>query len=62
LGGDGRVAQDAEIEGVVGVLPDVLATENDILADGLLESSVELIAETGSHGPGNARRCKKAAD
>ena len=45
--GDGRVAQHAEVEGVVGVLPDVLAADDDVLAEGLLQAGVELVAEAG---------------
>ena len=52
--GNGRVAQHAEVEGVVRVLPDVLAAENDSLAKSLLESGVKLIAETGAHVSGYA--------
>ena len=44
--GDGRVAEDAEVEGVVGVLPDVLAAEDGMLAEGLLEAGVELVADS----------------
>ena len=45
--GDGCVAEDAEVEGVVGVLPDVFAAEDGPLAEGLLEAGVELVADTG---------------
>ncbi len=51
--GDGRVAEDAEVEGVVGVLPDVLAAEDHVLAEGLLQAGVELVAIAGGHGAGN---------
>ena len=53
---DGGVAQDAEVEGVVGVLPDVLAADHHILADGLLESGMKLVAETGIESSRNTRR------
>ena len=52
--GDGGIAQDAEVEAVVGVFPDVLAADHHIFAEGLLESRMELIAETRLHGSGNA--------
>ena len=45
--GDGRVAQHAEVESIVRVLPDVFAAHNSALAEGLLESGMELVAETG---------------
>ena len=52
--GDGRVAQHAEVEGVVGVLPDVLAADHDMLAEGLLQAGMELVAEAGLQRSGNA--------
>ena len=42
--GDRRVAQHAEVVGVVRVLPDVLTGENQILAEGLLKADVKFIA------------------
>src|SRR5450755_2298580 len=44
---DRRVAQDAEVEGVVGVLPDVISGEDEVFAEGLLEASMKLVAEAG---------------
>ena len=44
---DGRVAQYAEVEAVVGVLPDVVAAQNKVPAYALLEAGVELVAESG---------------
>ena len=41
---DGSRAQDAEVVAVVGVLPDVLAREDQISPEGLLESSMKLVA------------------
>jgi hypothetical protein len=35
---DWRVAQDGKVEGVSGVLPDVLAAEDQVLAEGLLDA------------------------
>jgi len=45
-----RVAQDAEVEGIVGVLPDVLAAHHGMLSEALLQAGVELVAETGLKG------------
>jgi len=44
---DGGISQDGEVEAIVGVLPKVLAADHHILADGLLESGMKLVAETG---------------
>jgi hypothetical protein len=52
--GDRRVAQHAEVEGVVGVLPDVLSADDDPLAEGLLKASMELVAEAGVQDSGDA--------
>ena len=52
---DGRVAQDAEVEGVVRVLPDVLAADHGLLAEGLLQSGVKLVAEAGLQRARNTR-------
>ena len=53
--GDGRVAEDAEVECIVSVLPDVLATDDDIFADCLLKTGVEFIAVTGVECSGAGR-------
>ena len=45
--GDGCVTQHAEVEGVVRVLPDVLAAHHGMFSEGLLHAGVELIAEAG---------------
>jgi len=45
--GNGRVAEYAEVEGVVRVLPEIFAAYNNPLADGLLESGVKLVAIAG---------------
>ena len=42
--GDRSGAEHAEVVGVVGVLPDVFAGEDDILSEGLLKAGVEFIA------------------
>src|ERR1700722_1470662 len=47
---DGRVAEDGEVEGVVGVLPDIVAAEYEMFGKGLLQTRVELVAETGLQG------------
>jgi hypothetical protein len=52
--GDGRIAEDTEVEGVVGVLPDVFAADDDALAEGLLEAGVKLVAEAGLPRPVDA--------
>ena len=57
--GDRRVAQDAEVEGVVGVLPDVLAADHGMLSEALLQAGVELVAETGLKRSRNARRAEE---
>ena len=43
--GDGSIAQDAEIEGIVGVFPDVIPTENQILSESLLDAGVKFVAK-----------------
>ena len=52
---DWRVAKDAEIEGVVGVLPNVIAADHEVLAEGLLQAGMELIAEAGLQCSGYPR-------
>jgi hypothetical protein len=52
--GDGGVAEDGEVEGVVGVFPDIVAAQDDSLAQVLLESRVKLVAEAGLEGAGDA--------
>src|ERR1039457_988284 len=51
--GNRGVAQHAEIECVVRVLPDVLSAYDYLLADGLLKAGVKLVAEAGVHDSGN---------
>ncbi len=55
--GDGCIAEHAEVERVMGVLPDVLAAEEYILTELLLQAGMELVAETGCEGS----RCAWAA-
>ena len=57
--GDGRIAQDTEVEGVVGVFPDVIATEDKVLAHSLLETGVKLVAETRLKRARDAWRTEK---
>src|ERR1039458_3920785 len=53
---DGRVAQHAEVEAVVGVLPDIFAAQNEVPANRLLQPGVELVAES------RRQRCRHARD
>src|SRR5579862_6387018 len=43
-----RVTQDAEVVSVVRVLPDVLAGEHQVFAEGLLQPDMEFVAPAGS--------------
>ena len=52
--GDGGGAEDGEVVGVVGVLPDIVAADDEVLADGLLDSGVDFVAEAGVEGGGVA--------
>ena len=45
---DRRCAQDAEVVGVVRVLPDVLAIHDQVFSECLLKPGVEFIAKAGS--------------
>ena len=45
---DWRVAENAEIVSVVGVLPDVFAGEDQVFPESLLKSSMEFIAPAGT--------------
>ena len=44
---DGAGAEYVEVVGVVRVLPEILAAQDEVLAEGLLQAGVELIAEAG---------------
>jgi hypothetical protein len=46
--GDRRGADNAKVESVVGVFPDVFARNHQVFAEGLLETGMELIAESRS--------------
>src|SRR5580693_1379169 len=48
--GDRRIAQHAEIVAVMRVLPNVLASQYEILPERLLEAGVEFISETRREG------------
>ena len=48
--GDRSGAQNAEIVAVVRVLPDVLAIDNQVFPEGLLQAGMKLIAKTGRQG------------
>src|SRR5579863_2161489 len=48
---DGCGSHDTEVITVVGVLPDVLAIENQVASQGLLQPGVEFIAIAGSNRP-----------
>src|SRR5579863_1803203 len=50
-----RVAEVAEIVAIVGVLPDVLAADHQILPEGLLQARMEFIAKPGSKYGWDAR-------
>ncbi len=46
--GDRSVAKNAEVVTIVRVLPDVLSGKNNVLAEGLLDAGVKLIAKAGT--------------
>ena len=45
-----RIAEHAEVECVVGVLPDVVAADDEILAKGLLQPGMKLVLESWLQG------------
>lgn len=45
--GDGSCAQDGKVIAVMGVLPEVVAVYDEVLANGLLQACVKFVAETG---------------
>src|SRR6202041_1294138 len=56
--GNWSIAQNAEVERVVGVLPDIFAAEDDIFSESLLQPGVEFVAKARlqrSLPPGGAR-------
>src|SRR5580698_1381747 len=44
--GDRSVTQNTEVKGVVGIFPDVIPAEDEVLAKSLLEAGMEFVAET----------------
>jgi hypothetical protein len=48
--GDWSGAEDGEVVGVVGVLPDVVGGEDGVAGERLLEAGVEVVAEAGTIG------------
>src|SRR5271170_8111024 len=46
---DGSIAQHAEVEGIVGVFPDVVSTEDEILSERLLDAGMKLVAKARLH-------------
>jgi hypothetical protein len=46
---DGSIAQNAEVECIMRVLPDVFAAEDHILSESLLQSGVEFVAKAWLH-------------
>src|SRR5579864_1003716 len=57
--GNRRVAQDAEIVGIVGVLPDVFSVEHEVSSKSLLQAGMKLIAESGPEGRRDARHKRR---
>ena len=47
---DWRAHQDAEVVAIVGIIPNLLSGENQIMTEGLLKSGVEFIAPAGAEG------------
>ena len=60
--GDGCVAKHAEVERVMSVFPNVLAAEDEVFAQSLLEAGVEFVAEAGDFGCRDARQCRRARE
>ena len=60
--GDRRVAQHAEVVGVVRVLPDVFAVDDQVSAEGLLQAGMEFVAIAGSQRRQRLRGSRLAAD
>src|SRR5207248_3056013 len=51
---DRRIPQDAEVVGIVGVFPNVLAGENHIFSERLLQAGMKLVAPAGRQWGRNA--------
>ena len=54
--GDGSVTQNTEVKSVVGIFPDVIPAEYEVLAKSLLEAGMEFVAETRFQGSRYPRR------
>src|SRR5260221_14355705 len=61
---NGGVQQRAEIERIVGVLPEIISVDQQELSDSLLEARIELIAETrlNRHSRGAKYVLRQSAD
>src|SRR2546426_3502229 len=59
---DGCDAEDAEIIGVVRVLPQIVGIHNEVFPQGLLEAPMKLVALAGTDGGCNARPDHRADD
>src|SRR5271170_1084025 len=57
--GNRSIAQHAEIERVMLVLPDIVPAKNDVLAKCLLQSGVKLVLEPGLQYSRYSRRAKQ---
>ncbi len=57
--GDGSIAQDAEVEGIVRVFPDVVAAEDQILSESLLQAGMEFVAKARLQRARNPGRASK---
>ena len=58
--GDGSIAQNAEVECIMRVLPDVFAAEDDIFSESLLQSGVEFVAKARLQRSLTPRQSKRA--
>src|ERR1700677_4197134 len=54
--GDGRITENAEVKRIVGIFPDVIPAEYEVLAESLLEPGMEFVAETRFQGSRHPRR------
>src|SRR5260370_17259403 len=58
--GHGSVAQDAEVEAVMRVLPQILGVNHKVLSKRLLESRVKLVTPSGTHRHAQAGQSSRA--
>src|SRR5580658_4471192 len=56
---DRRIAQYAEIEAVMRLLPDVFAVEHHVAPERLLQARVEFVAKAGRQNRVRSRRAQK---